>query len=185
MTATSFRGNLSVNFNGESGKWAIEWGTSSSLANAFSTVDFDATASASAQSVSYVFSGLNCAVTYWYRGVVRAQNGTVMRGSILSVTTSACPSALAPQITSVSPSSPVGSTQPQPFAINGTGFQSGATVTLKDVTNGDTYADRPISSLSGTRIVINPKFGLQKNNWYVQVINPDGKSSNQFPFTIQ
>ncbi|MGA2033344.1 MAG: DUF4347 domain-containing protein, partial [Thermoguttaceae bacterium] len=49
---------------------------------------------------------------------------------------------LQPAIYSVSPASPVGTGSAQTFTINGSNFQSGCTVTLRDLSLGTTYANR-------------------------------------------
>jgi pimeloyl-ACP methyl ester carboxylesterase len=90
----------------------------------------------------------------------------------------------APSISSVSPNPPTGSNSAQPFAINGNTFVTGANVTLRDLTAGQTFANWPASSFSSTRIVINPIFTTAAHNWSVEVINPDGQSSGQFPFPV-
>lgn len=181
VKSSSFRGNLSITITGQAGQWAIEWSTNSSVTGSVSSTNGEAVqASPNAQPVSAVISGLACGVTYYFRGVV-VQNGNAARGGILSVTTEAC----LPVITSVSPSSPVGSSSPQLFTINGTGFDSSATVTLRDITRGNNYSDRTVRSRSSTSIVINPVFGTEKNDWTVQVINPGGNASVPFAFKIK
>jgi subtilisin-like proprotein convertase family protein len=90
-----------------------------------------------------------------------------------------------PSISSVSPASPIGSNSPQPFTINGNNFVSGCTVTLRDLTTAEVFANRPISSQTGTQITINPNFTTAAHNWSVEVINPGNASSGQFNFTVQ
>ena len=93
--------------------------------------------------------------------------------------------AVSPSITSVSPNPVSGSDNAQAFTINGSNFASGANVTLRDLTHGQLFANRTISSFSSTRIVINPNFTNVSATWSVEVINPDGRSSGQFTFTVQ
>ena len=88
----------------------------------------------------------------------------------------------APAITGVNPACPVATGSAQPFAINGSNFQSGCVVTLLDITTNTPYANRPISSQTSTQIVINPNFGTAQDVWLVQVTNPDFVSSAQFDF---
>ena len=88
----------------------------------------------------------------------------------------------APTITGVNPACPVATGSPQPFAINGSNFQSGCVVTLLDITTNTPYANRPISSQTSTQIVINPNFGTAQEVWCVQVTNPGFVSSAQFDF---
>ena len=77
-------------------------------------------------------------------------------------------------ITSVNPFSPVATGSAQAFTINGTNFQSGCNVTLLDLGTSTitTYANRTVSSLTSTQIVINPDFGTAHDVWGVEVINP-------------
>jgi len=90
-----------------------------------------------------------------------------------------------PAITGVSPSSPTGSDNAQPFTINGSNFVAGANVTLRNVTTGLSYPNRAASSFSGTQIVINPVFGTPAHTWSVQVINPNGQASNTLSFQLR
>ncbi len=89
-------------------------------------------------------------------------------------------------ITSVSPAFPVATGSAQTFTINGSNFQSGCNVTLLDLGTSPitTYANRTISSLTSTQIVINPTFGTAHDVWGVEVINPGSSASNQFDFAI-
>ena len=89
-----------------------------------------------------------------------------------------------PVISSVSPNPVTGSNSAQPLTINGSNFVTGANVTLRDLTAGQTFANRVASSFSSTQIVINPIFTTAAHNWSVEVINPDGQSSGQFPFPV-
>jgi hypothetical protein len=94
------------------------------------------------------------------------------------------PVTVTPSITSLSPNPVTGSNSAQPFAINGTNFQSGCTVTLRDLTAGQTFTNRPISSQTSTQIVINPNFTTAAHSWSVEVINPGNASSGQFNFSV-
>jgi hypothetical protein len=89
-----------------------------------------------------------------------------------------------PTITSVSPNPVTGSNSAQPFTINGSNFQSGCSVTLRDLTAGQTFTNRPISSQTSTQIVINPNFTTAVHSWSVEVINPGNVSSGQFNFSV-
>ncbi|HEY5040662.1 MAG TPA: glycoside hydrolase domain-containing protein [Verrucomicrobiae bacterium] len=90
-----------------------------------------------------------------------------------------------PSITSVSPALPIGSNSQQPFTINGNNFVSGCTVTLRDLTANQTFANRTISSQTSSQIVINPDFTTAADNWSVEVINPGNASSGQYDFMVQ
>jgi sugar lactone lactonase YvrE len=90
-----------------------------------------------------------------------------------------------PTISSVSPASPIGSNNPQPFTINGNNFPPGATVTLRNLSTGDVFPNRPISSQNISQIVINPIFTTVAHTWSVQVVNPSGTASAEFKFEVQ
>src|SRR5438445_646510 len=61
-----------------------------------------------------------------------------------------------PSITSVSNNPVTGSNSPQPFYINGANFVAGCNVTLRDLTAGQTFPNRTITSFSSTQIRIDP-----------------------------
>lgn len=90
-----------------------------------------------------------------------------------------------PVIASVSPSPVSGADAPQSFTINGSGFRSGANVTLRDRTNGQTFANRTISAMSATSITLRPNFTNATATWSVEVINDDGQSSGEFQFSVR
>jgi len=89
-----------------------------------------------------------------------------------------------PTITSVEPDPVPGSDEPQPFTINGSDYEEGANVTLRDRTNDEEYPNREISSFSPTEIVINPTFTTDPATWSVEVINPSGDSSGEYEFEV-
>lgn len=89
-----------------------------------------------------------------------------------------------PYISSVSPNPVTGSNSQQPFTIYGSNFMSGANVTLRDLSTGETFPNRVASSFSSTQIVLNPNFTTAAHSWSVEVINPNGQSSGQFSFTV-
>ncbi len=89
-----------------------------------------------------------------------------------------------PAITSVSPNPVTGSNSQQPFTINGNNFVSGCNVTLRDLSTGEVFPNRAISSFSANQIVVNPNFTTAAHNWSVEVINPGGATSGQFNFTV-
>ncbi|MBM4041075.1 MAG: hypothetical protein FJ290_21455, partial [Planctomycetes bacterium] len=90
---------------------------------------------------------------------------------------------LQPTILSVNPAFPAATGSAQPFTINGSNFQSGCTVTLRDLSLGTTYPNRTISSQTSTQLVITPSFGTRVDLWSVEVIN-SGTSSGQFIFPV-
>ncbi|HEX7406918.1 MAG TPA: choice-of-anchor Q domain-containing protein [Candidatus Binatia bacterium] len=90
-----------------------------------------------------------------------------------------------PSISSVTPATPTGSDNPQPFKITGSNFVSGATVTLRDLTTGGPpLTNQSISSFKSTDIVINPTFTTAAHSWSAEVVNPGPVGSGQFPFTV-
>jgi hypothetical protein len=117
---------------------------------------------------------------------VQVTNSSGQASNTFNFTVQATPAAI-PSITSVSPSSPVATGSAQTFTINGSNFASGANVTLRDITTGETFANRQISSFTSTQIVINPNFGTATtpHSWSVQVVNVGGSPSNQFGFSVQ
>ena len=114
---------------------------------------------------------------------VRVTNpdGKTSGWSSFTVTAPATPS---PSITSVSPNPVTGSNSAQSFTINGSNFQSGPNVILRDKRTGETFSNRTISSFATNRIVVNPTFTTMAATWSVEVVNPDGKSTGQFNFTV-
>ena len=114
---------------------------------------------------------------------VRVTNpdGKTSGWSSFTVTAPATPS---PSITSVSPNPVTGSNSAQSFTINGSNFQSGPNVILRDKRTGETFSNRTISSFATNRIVVNPTFTTMAATWSVEVVSPDGKSTGQFNFTV-
>jgi hypothetical protein len=92
--------------------------------------------------------------------------------------------AVTPTITSVSPNPVTGSNSAQAFTINGTGFSAQSTVTLWDLTAGQSFPNRTISSENSTQIVINPDFTTAADSWAVEVFN-GSLGSGQFDFSVQ
>ncbi|HZK79912.1 MAG TPA: choice-of-anchor tandem repeat GloVer-containing protein, partial [Humisphaera sp.] len=90
----------------------------------------------------------------------------------------------ASQLIGVGPNPVVGSTSPQPFTIYGHNFLAGSTVTLRDLTAGQTFTNQPISSLTSSQIVINPIFNTAGDQWSVEVVDPDGSLTGQFAFYV-
>src|SRR5687767_1132053 len=105
---------------------------------------------------------------------MKTETGTTRSLFILLLLFEISFSALAatPTITSVSPASPVATGTAQEFRINGNNFENTATVTLRNLTSGANFPNRPISGRSSTQITINPTFVTPGHNWTVQVINP-------------
>lgn len=84
----------------------------------------------------------------------------------------------------MSPNPVTGSNSSQPFTINGSGFVSASTVTLRDKRTREVFPNRPISSLSSTSITINPVFTTIAATWSVEVIN-NGVSSGEYTFQVE
>jgi hypothetical protein len=89
-----------------------------------------------------------------------------------------------PRITSVSPNPVPASNSVQSFEIFGNSFVSGANVILRDLTAGQTFANRPLTSFSSTQLVLNVNFTSSAHLWSVEVVNPDGQSSGQLSFQV-
>jgi large repetitive protein len=87
-------------------------------------------------------------------------------------------------ITSVSPNPVTGSNVQQLFTIKGSNFSSGATVTLRDLTLDQTFANRKPSTLSSTQLSVQVNFTAAPDSWSVEVINLDGQSTGPFKFQV-
>jgi hypothetical protein len=105
-------------------------------------------------------------------------------GSSRQATVTVNPVVPPPSISHVSPNPVTGSNSQQPFYIYGSGFTSQSTVTLWDLTAGQTFANRAISSQSSSEIVINPDFTTAAHSWAVEVIN-GSLNSGQYDFSVQ
>ncbi len=90
----------------------------------------------------------------------------------------------APTITSVTLSPSTGSSSAQPFYINGTNFLSGCSVTLRDLTTSQTFANMTIIAQTGTQIQLNIKFPKPMDKWSAEVINPGNSASGQYAFQL-
>ncbi len=103
---------------------------------------------------------------------------------ILPLTISA--NAAAPIITSVGPSPVPALNGNQTLFINGSGFQnaSGLEVLLKQPSGQTALQGSQVSFLSTGQLSIQINVGTTSANWTVQVINPDGQSSNTFSFPV-
>ena len=91
---------------------------------------------------------------------------------------------LRPRISSINPNPVIGANIAQPLTINGSNFESGANVILRDLSFGQVFPNRTIASLTSSSIVINPNFTTQAADWSVEVVNVDGRSSGQFSFDV-
>ena len=93
ITATSLQMNGLINPNGVSAQAWFEWGTSSSLSTFSLTTAANMGSGTSNVALTSNLTGLTCGTTYYYRAVAGPAVGSVVRGSILSTTTSACQTA--------------------------------------------------------------------------------------------
>jgi hypothetical protein len=92
-------------------------------------------------------------------------------------------SGIAPVVTAVNPASPLMSTSLVPFAVIGSGFSTTVNAELK--LNGRVYSvpRSQVIDSSATNIDLLFQFPLA-GNWTVSIINSDGSTSNDFPFTV-
>ncbi len=87
----------------------------------------------------------------------------------------------APHINSVSPNPLPGSNNPQTLTINGSGFSSSSTVTLRSPTQ--TYPNQATTSITPTQIVMPVNLGTTAAQWTVEVLD-QGAASGQFAFQV-
>ena len=99
LTQTGFRFNGSINPNGVATSGYFEWSLSSATLSTFNSTSAVSIGSGttSLPFQDNLINGL-CGTTYYYRAVAQPTGGSLVRGSILSATTSACTVAL-PQVT--------------------------------------------------------------------------------------
>jgi hypothetical protein len=93
-------------------------------------------------------------------------------------------STVTPSVSGVSPNPVPGLDGSQTLTVFGSNFASGATVTLRDLTNGGTYSKTP-TSLSSSQLTISANFTNATATWSVQVTNPGSSGSNQYQFQVQ
>jgi len=90
ITQTSFRMNGTINPNGVSTQGFFEWGTSATLSSFTATSTVNIGSGTSALSLTSTLNGGNCGTTYFYRVVATPTDGSLVRGSIVAVMTTAC-----------------------------------------------------------------------------------------------
>jgi uncharacterized protein (TIGR03437 family) len=90
-----------------------------------------------------------------------------------------------PSITSISPNPVQISASPQTVILNGSGFQSGAGLTvILSGPSGQTELTAPnVTFVSSTQLSVQMTVGTTAGNWSVAVANPDGAESQSFDFT--
>ena len=89
-----------------------------------------------------------------------------------------------PTVTSVSPNPVPGSNSAQKITINGSNFQSGATLTYHDP-QGNSYPGHSSTFVNSGQF-LDPAFNdaSDAGTWTVTVVNPGGQSSTAFNFTV-
>ena len=91
----------------------------------------------------------------------------------------------APSISSVSPSSYPASSSNQTMTINGSNFQSGATLTFDPPTGSNLNSNSAkLTFVSSSKLTYLFNNGNDVGFWTVKVNNPDGQSSFTFGFTV-
>ena len=90
--------------------------------------------------------------------------------------------AVTPVIAGVELLPAMGTETRQDFAIVGSGFQPGATLTFTEVDRKQVSAERKAARVSPTRIEYAALFGKQTARWTVAVRNPDGTVSAPYAF---
>jgi hypothetical protein len=94
------------------------------------------------------------------------------------------PPAPAPSISRVSPNPVTGSSSEQILTVDGGSFTAGAKLIFR--VNGSTYevAGSRVTVLSASRIQARVTLGTTAATWSVQVVNANGRASNQFSFQV-
>jgi surface antigen len=87
-------------------------------------------------------------------------------------------------VTRVSPNPVPGSGNPQTLTIYGSGFRSGATAKLRDLSHGGEYTKSTAFVGSG-QLTLAANFTNTTATWSVTVTNPGGTPSNSFSFQVQ
>jgi hypothetical protein len=129
-------------------------------------------------------AGLTPNTDYVFR--VRACNGAGCSAysNEVQIHTPRGPAAPVPVISSVSPNPVPGSNGDQTLTLSGSGFVSGSSVALKNLTTGGT-SSVPATYLDSGRLSIRANFGNAVSSWSVQVVPPTGPSSNVLTFQVQ
>ena len=92
-----------------------------------------------------------------------------------------------PQITGVSPNPFPKATnwEKRVLTVSGRDFQSGAKLEFKIVGTSYVYPDRVPTFVNSNTLTYNISVGPNVYTWTVQVINPNGKSSNVYTFQVK
>lgn len=99
-----------------------------------------------------------------------------------SATSNLAVTAPPPVISSLSPASLTGSTANQNVTIIGTGFQSGAKISL--TYSGESVTTLTPATLTATAVTVAVNVGTSARTWTVKVTNPDGKASGPANLTV-
>lgn len=89
-----------------------------------------------------------------------------------------------PTISEVRPNPVPGSDLQQPFTINGSGFEQGMNVILRDLRTGESFPNRVYSLISGSQLTMSVKFTNNTATWTVKAMTADGQVSNEFTFQV-
>ena len=93
------------------------------------------------------------------------------------------PFASTPEVQALNPAVVSATNGNQPVQIRGTGFISGAQVHWQ-LADGTDEGWSITTSFNPTALNVEKNFGSQTASWQVQVVNPGGKSSTWFPFSV-
>ena len=130
----------------------------------------------------HVGCGGGCGVREFFNG--RIDDVRIYNRALSAAEIAVLADYVTPSISTVSPSPVPGSNSRQNFTINGANFNAGCTVTLRDLTTGETFPNRPKLTQTATSITLNPIFGTPANTWSAEIINPGGISSGQYQFSV-
>jgi len=132
----------------------------------------------SSSQISYQFNNANDPGAW----TVKVNNPDGQSSNTISFTVTPA----APSISNVSPSTYPASGSNQTMTINGSNFQSGATLTFRDPqSNSIASTASKLTFISSSQISYQFNNGSDRGTWTVKVNNPDGQSSNTVSFTVQ
>lgn len=158
--------------------------TADPLLKTVTTPSLSAGSSYTHHEVVSVPSGLDGTYYVW---VILDVDSTVGQGNEnddkINTPISVSPTASSPSITSVSPDPVPGANVSQSFTVYGSGFVSGCTVRLEDVTNGGVF-DKSTTFINSGEVSLSANFTTAAATWTAQVVNLDGGSSSPFTFTV-
>jgi hypothetical protein len=138
VTRTGFVMNGTINPNGVATSGYFEWDVTSNLSSVQVTSPASVGSGTTAQGISAPLSGAACNSTYYYRAVGANANNSVVRGSIVGVSTAACATP-----TATLNASPTSITAGQSSTL--TWSSTNATACVGDWVNAPTGGQVPIS----------------------------------------